>query len=962
MSIWNQAFADARRTSCVTDGPAAGLLDVHWYTQFEAYIHPTVQPVTDGAGNVYVATAGGLFALDSAGLARWSVGGNYACTPAVVGPHIYAADSAGLRVHKLNLADGSLAATWAGVAQAGFAADLLATADGAHIIVGCRDYNVYCLATGDMSLAWTFATGGPVLCGPATDGTHVYILACDQYAYKVALATGLQAAKSAKLPGDGFVRMPPVVDVTGGILFVPCSFPLYKAFRGWTPNAGAPDHAQTNRAQDKRDVRGAITWMDTTPVFAESVETEAGHPWPVGARVLDLAAMDTRPTPPPNDALTYHADQPYRRVRVLLNLADLTEYTVAGAAVPFLGAGTYSGNLQPPMIDAADRVWVDTWNDWAINAFVDCSPSLWERGTARIAPIGLTHVFDEPAATAIGNGVIHQALTAARYLWSWDSAGATQYRHCAYAGVDAVAPGFSTQYGGSTHLERAFTAFGGWNGVYGVHTFHGQPVPVSNTVYTLLCNALLAWRPGAAQCAVNPTLPAVAYPQPALVTHAAARLAAAVAAVIAAGHLRPGFANHGQTEGQLDHAVYNVPHYTIYGKYSPETLLPLLAAYEHLQDADLRVALLAYVREEYANWSLPRASRIPDTGAGHAVREWADVPPDARIAATWGADEDYGNEAKWRIFPLHWYLAWRVYDQAGIANPYAALKANTYLAADYADLRAHNVARDVALRTWPYALNAHLAGLYGRWQLALAAGAVTDAAEVKAVLDAYVTFWNANFTADTPFVTAQTSGAINATTVARNWLWLTPEVAALIRADASYDQAAIDAALAQNVRCAPYWHWHRVPATVGEAGSHHWRDRALFGALAWLQGADKAELASYLDSSGFAVGDNQWIANLATFLAASGSEYTGEPAFAAWLLAAGEQEQLIQFNPVAALQKRIFADGFVPNSPEFRRDWQTSRLVCQRAERLSDGAVRVYYAREGAWDTVGMVERGGGGE
>src|SRR5947208_271713 len=35
------------------------------------------------------------------------------------------------------------------------------------------------------------------------------------------------------------------------------------------------------------------------------------------------------------------------------------------------------------------------------------------------------------------------------------------------------------------------------------------------------------------------------------------------------------------------------------------------------------------------------------------------------------------------------------------------------------------------------------------------------------------------------------------------------------------------------------------------------------------------------------------------------------------LLAEGQKRQVIQFNPNAALQKQVFADGFVPNSSEF---------------------------------------------
>jgi hypothetical protein len=71
------------------------------------------------------------------------------------------------------------------------------------------------------------------------------------------------------------------------------------------------------------------------------------------------------------------------------------------------------------------------------------------------------------------------------------------------------------------------------------------------------------------------------------------------------------------------------------------------------------------------------------------------------------------------------------------------------------------------------------------------------------------------------------------------------------------------------------------------------------------------------------------------------------------LLAEAERQQVIQFNPAAALQSRIFAAGFVPNSPEFRLDGHAA----QRAEHLGTGEVRVYYAREGDWQNVAFVTR-----
>lgn len=75
------------------------------------------------------------------------------------------------------------------------------------------------------------------------------------------------------------------------------------------------------------------------------------------------------------------------------------------------------------------------------------------------------------------------------------------------------------------------------------------------------------------------------------------------------------------------------------------------------------------------------------------------------------------------------------------------------------------------------------------------------------------------------------------------------------------------------------------------------------------------------------------------------------------LLAEAARRQVIQFNPDAGLQKRIFADGFVPNSPEFEVEFGAARYVAQRAEHLGSGEVRVYYVRSGDWGNVAYHSR-----
>ncbi len=75
------------------------------------------------------------------------------------------------------------------------------------------------------------------------------------------------------------------------------------------------------------------------------------------------------------------------------------------------------------------------------------------------------------------------------------------------------------------------------------------------------------------------------------------------------------------------------------------------------------------------------------------------------------------------------------------------------------------------------------------------------------------------------------------------------------------------------------------------------------------------------------------------------------------LLARGQKLQAIQFNNQAALQKRIFADSFVPNSAEFSIAIAGANYVAQRAENLKSGAVRVYFCPTPSFTPVKFVQR-----
>ena len=69
-----------------------------------------------------------------------------------------------------------------------------------------------------------------------------------------------------------------------------------------------------------------------------------------------------------------------------------------------------------------------------------------------------------------------------------------------------------------------------------------------------------------------------------------------------------------------------------------------------------------------------------------------------------------------------------------------------------------------------------------------------------------------------------------------------------------------------------------------------------------------------------------------------------------------DKAQRIQFNPSAALQKVIYADGYHINSSEFDMAHGGVAYRCQRAEDLGTGMVRCYSCIVPNWDTVAYIE------
>jgi hypothetical protein len=71
----------------------------------------------------------------------------------------------------------------------------------------------------------------------------------------------------------------------------------------------------------------------------------------------------------------------------------------------------------------------------------------------------------------------------------------------------------------------------------------------------------------------------------------------------------------------------------------------------------------------------------------------------------------------------------------------------------------------------------------------------------------------------------------------------------------------------------------------------------------------------------------------------------------------GDEEQLIQFNKDAALQKAGSAAGYTINSPEYKVTKDGRTFVCQRMEHQGTGAVRYYYCPDVTYTPVRYEQR-----
>jgi hypothetical protein len=166
----------------------------------------------------------------------------------------------------------------------------------------------------------------------------------------------------------------------------------------------------------------------------------------------------------------------------------------------------------------------------------------------------------------------------------------------------------------------------------------------------------------------------------------------------------------------------------------------------------------------------------------------------------------------------------------------------------------------------PYWLNQYIAGYRGYLELQDLAGYSQDP-NVLSVYHRLLDVRVNNFSKDTPYPPIGTGSSIsynNTLSVARNFMFLTPELANYLN---QHIYSQIQVAIDEYNYVAPYWFVTMFDDSYGEGSFQHLYDSpALFQAKAWILKQPYTELVKWLDVPAFYQGDLFYIQNLVAAL------------------------------------------------------------------------------------------------
>ena len=844
-AAWPMAGANPQRTSWTSDTSINGSLSLDWYRTITPYIPPRFQIIAAN-NTLYIPSAKGLYALNAtSGSQNWVFPtelplGNSPTYVLIgsdktlfVGGHdhrLYAIKDNGSSYQlKWTFEMGINSALDPGEIPSGYDTNPLVINN--TVYMGNRNGYVYAINASTGTLTWKFKTNGSInfsIAASANNST-VYAVSNDTYAYALNATNGNLVWKSVKLPtGDGFQSWWPVVHASGNALIISSS----RAYRSGAGPTNGDD-------------------------FIPNVSTIPSN---------RRASM--------TNAISYFNSYPYRRVYYFIDLTDGKEMVfdanndgTRDLYPPLMMVGTNSGT-RPPVVLGRDMLTnqfdlVYSFNKYTSQGYANgvagwkiTDPNRWYEV---INPSQGQSQYDEPMMYSASGNNIYWSVCCDRSAGYYDALIGTNWTLFNY-NLGSIAPDYNVLISGNGADSESGAAyvFGDYNGVYGYHGDQNPPIPYNGRLYIHRGNSILAFGTGGGRNHLS-TLPA-----PTVTPNASgislnvltSKLESEIRKFDADNngsldHLRPGWGvlgPFGSANTGVGIAIYGGnSDISNYWHDPADTIYTLSLAYPHIQDANLKNKLAAYLQSEYANYS---PCLYGDIGwSGGAAREDFTLPPEITSALT--AGKSAGNPP-FGYFAL--YAMWK-YVQAGLGDAAATFSAceNSLPPSSYdAD--------------HPFISNAQIAGYKGYVELAKLAGQPYTTQENT--LNTMMSQRASGFTEDNPWggpAPAMPGNNRQALAIAQNFMWMTPELARYLYA--SSNSARIQTAFNHYQTDAPYWFVSKFEATYRETTNQHpFTSWALFATKAWFKPVNnqtsREELVKYLDAPAFARGDLYYIQNL----------------------------------------------------------------------------------------------------
>jgi hypothetical protein len=847
---WPMAGANPERTSWTAE-EVRNRLHPLWYKQFEPYISHRIQIIA-AYNTLYIATARGLYALDAeSGAERWvyPTALPLGHSPTVQDGVVYV----GGFDHKLHAIDAFTGqGLWRFEAGSGFQTNPLVV--GGKVYAGNRNGFFYAIHAGGAQrgqLAWKFAAQGPILFSAAYKDGVVYFASQDSHAYALDAGSGALVWKSAKLPGAGFHSFWPVV-YQDRVIF-----------------AGSHNYRSNSQltSADKNIVR---EWDEVFPNRDSDPEGTRVGPqgqepglWAPGTTTLDTSRPNVTSNGQTLPITEYLEQMPWRRTVFVLDRHTGQEVTYDFDRdgrleyAPFLWFGTHSGNRYPPVVGGDGVIYLS--NDLQSNPAIPRGHiSGWKMDSPFISlPAPDSNAVDEPQGYTAGGNLIYWNRCCDRVGAAFDiSQPGTSWFYYQYD-LDERLPGFNSRYVDATTV---FGAFGGPNGVYGYHADTNPPIPYQGKVYMHLSNAVMAFGPQAGSTQALPMANTDPAPPAGLLPQGPgglkARLAQEIQKMLAAGHLRPGYASHGHFDGASQFQCGD--DLVDYFHNPSETILTLIQALPHLP-ANMQPQVRTYLQNEFNAYPPYQYNHIGWKDG--AAREAFDMPPEPDAERVNFPAQLGVSGFVWSVNPYNFYALWKYASLQNDPNLAQQLFANAQDNRLLMDSLV-NVPDNAVLAKMPLVHNAYIAGYLGYLGLEQQAGQPASQA-MRQELDRLLQLRASQFTKDSAYANAlsRADGSYcRSLNVASNFMFLVPELADYLNEHA---MDKVRSALAEYENLAPYWFVPFAAEGFGENALNPLYDtQALFLAKAWILNEPGSRLEPYLDVPAFARGDLFYIQKL----------------------------------------------------------------------------------------------------